>query len=389
MRAGPDGATVVRMRMGERANVWLDRALAAAIAAVALVELWTADDRPDGLWLAVSVLLVAGSTVPLAWRRRAPLPVMAVISACAALSDALPEAFTGGAAFLAFILALYSAAAHSDRRGALVGAGIAAAVVAQVQIRQLLVDEPVDAPGLWLLLAAMWIAGRVVRWQKVDAVRLETRAARLEREQEEQARAAVAEERARIARELHDVLAHSVSVMVVQAQAAQRVLEGEQASARESLGAIEATGRDALDELRRLLGLLRRDDGDIALAPQPSLRHLDELVDHVREAGLPVEIQTEGEPRALAPGIDLSAYRIVQEALTNALRYAGPARARVLVRYGAQDVELEISDDGRGPQGGGGHGLAGMRERVALYGGTLEAGGGRDRGYSVRVRLPA
>jgi signal transduction histidine kinase len=169
------------------------------------------------------------------------------------------------------------------------------------------------------------------------------------------------------------------------------LLEGEQASAREALGSIETTGRQALVEMRRLLGILRKEDRELALAPRPSLAYLDVLVDRVREAGLPVELRVEGEAKPLPPGVDLSAYRIVQEALTNALKHAGPASAQVVVRYRSAEVELEISDDGRGPVDGaqGGHGLIGMRERAALVGGIVESGTNGGRGYTVRARLPA
>jgi len=217
---------------------------------------------------------------------------------------------------------------------------------------------------------------------------------RLKEEQleDEKARAAAAisEERARIARELHDVVAHSVSVMVLQARGGRRVLESDPAEARQAFAAIERTGHEALDEMRRLLGMLRRSDEEVALAPQPSLRELDRLVEQIRAAGLPVQVVREGEPRELPPGVELSAFRIVQEALTNALKHAGPARARVVIRYGADDLELEVADDGAGAGNGSvpGYGLIGMRERVSVYGGELEAGRQAGGGYALRVRLP-
>jgi signal transduction histidine kinase len=168
------------------------------------------------------------------------------------------------------------------------------------------------------------------------------------------------------------------------------VLESDPADAREAFDTIERTGQQALDEMRRLLGMLRKSDDELALAPQPSLKELGKLVEWVQAAGLPVEVAVEGEPRELPPGVDLSAYRIVQEALTNALRHAGPARARVLLRYGADDLELEIADDGVGTadDSGPGFGLIGMRERVAVYGGELDAGARPGGGYALRVRLP-
>jgi signal transduction histidine kinase len=198
------------------------------------------------------------------------------------------------------------------------------------------------------------------------------------------------EERARIARELHDVVAHSITVMVIQARGGRRVLESEPSDAREAFAVIESTGQQALDEMRRLVGMLRSGDETLPLAPQPSLKELGTLVEQLRAAGLPVQVSVEGEPRDLPPGLELSAFRIVQEALTNALTHAGPARARVVLRYGADELELEISDDGpgTGASSGSGYGLVGMRERVDVYGGELEAGRRPEGGYALRVRLP-
>jgi signal transduction histidine kinase len=200
----------------------------------------------------------------------------------------------------------------------------------------------------------------------------------------------VADERTRIARELHDVVAHAISVTVVQARGGRRMLDESPDEARAAFDAIERTSTHALAEMRRLLGMLRESDDDLALAPQPSLTRLDALAEQVRAAGLPVEIAVEGDPVELPPGVDLSAYRIVQEALTNALKHAGPARARVRVRYAQEELELEITDDGagNGDGGGSGHGLLGMRERVAVFGGELEAGVNAGGGYALRARLP-
>src|SRR5213076_115 len=205
----------------------------------------------------------------------------------------------------------------------------------------------------------------------------ERRAQIAERERDLAAREAIVEERARIARELHDVIAHHVSMIVLQAGAERRVLDSASASTREVLETVERTGRSALTEMRRLLGMLRADASE-PLTPQPGLTDVATLVTQLREAGLPVELEVEGEPRELPVGIELSAYRIVQEALTNALKHAGEARAWVKIRYTSDSLELEIADDGTGaasPAATGGHGLVGMRERVALYGGRLDAGG--------------
>jgi signal transduction histidine kinase len=218
----------------------------------------------------------------------------------------------------------------------------------------------------------------------------ERRAHIAERERDVAAREAVVEERARIARELHDVIAHHVSMIVLQAGAERRVLDAANGSTREVLETIEQVGRSALTETRRLLGMLRSDT-DQPLTPQPGLDDVPTLVTQLREVGLPVELHVDGERRGLPVGIELSAYRIVQEALTNALKHAGDARTTVHVRYGPNSLELEIADDGAGNASrvsGGGHGLIGMRERVALYGGRFEARPDPQGGFVVRVRLP-
>jgi signal transduction histidine kinase len=203
----------------------------------------------------------------------------------------------------------------------------------------------------------------------------------------------VLDERVRIARELHDVVAHHVSVMGVQAGAARRVMERQPEKAQEALSMIESSSRQAVAELHRLLGFLRRDSQTDGLAPQPGLRQLDSLINEVREAGLEVRVEVEGEARPLPSGVDTSAYRIVQEALTNTLKHAGPTRASVTIRYQSQAVELEIVDGGRGlpPQDGqeaNGRGIIGMRERAYLHGGEFESGNVPEGGFLVRVRLP-
>jgi signal transduction histidine kinase len=200
----------------------------------------------------------------------------------------------------------------------------------------------------------------------------------------------VAEERGRIGRELHDVIAHGVSVIVVQAQAGPHLVNDPQRVVG-VFRAIESSGRDALVELRRLLGILRSEDEQLAIGPQPGLDSLQSLVEQMHTAGLPVQLRIEGEPVQLPAGIDLSAYRIVQEALTNVVKHAGDAAAEVVVRYGPRALELAIVDDGHGratSRNGAGHGLIGMRERVALYSGTIEAGTQDGGGYAVRARLP-
>ena len=343
---------------------------------------------------AIGVAGATGAVVALAFRRLAPeasfVALFAVVAAWLVLAYGWDQGpFTG---FVALIVGAFALGLHGRGRPpivvfcAMAAVGIAHdayAVAAGLRAVG-------DALPSWVFLAAAFAAGVTLQRRALLAEVLADRADRAERERELRAREAVADERARIARELHDVVAHDVSVMVVQAQGAARVLEGEQREVRDALAAIETTGRGAVDEMRRLLGVLRRSDEEMALAPQPSLAQLHALVAGVRDAGLPVELAIVGDPVTLPPGVDLSAYRIVQEALTNALKHAGPARARVVVRYGLDAVELEVSDDGPGVPGapGTGHGLVGMRERVALYGGELQAGRGREGGWALRARLP-
>jgi signal transduction histidine kinase len=364
-----------------------DAALAALLTCLAQVEVWIVGD-PDGPRPLVAFAALV-MTLSLAWRRRAPVAVAAVVMAALtalALVSNTPDVTVFGIA--AVVLAMYSVAAHCELRDALIGGAV-------VLVPAFVLEAVVDGEfGNFFFIAVMnasvWIAGRAVRSQGSRAARLADRTVVLEREGEQKARIAVSEERARIARELHDIVAHSVSTMVVQAGAERRVLDDGQASTREVLLSIEHTGRQAMAEMRRLLGMLRKDDEELALAPQPSLAHVDVLVDQIRGAGMPVELRVEGEPVPLPPGVDLSAYRIVQEALTNALKHAGPASATVTVRYDKHELTLAIADSGRGAVngGGGGHGLVGMRERVALFGGELDAGSRAGRGFAVQARLP-
>src|SRR6266542_2396298 len=243
---------------------------------------------------------------------------------------------------------------------------------------------------LWL--GATWALGDSAHTRRAYTAELEARAVRLERERELEAGRAAADERTRIARELHDVIAHHVSMMVVQAEAGPVVVERDPGMAAQAFDSISAIGRQALGEMRRLLGVLRSDDdrSGPSLGPQPGLDQLPLLVEQVRRAGLEARLEIQGEPRPLPPGMDLSAYRIVQEALTNAVRHAGPGTARVLIRYGDDDLRLEVRDDGLGgrPGNGAGHGLIGMRERVNLFGGELDAGPRPDGGFAVAARLP-
>ncbi len=236
------------------------------------------------------------------------------------------------------------------------------------------------------------VVGRTAQSRRLHTSELEQRAALLQREREQRARAAVAEERRRIAGELHDVIAHCVSVIVIQAAAAEEAADRDLTVTRDALRAIRAVGNDALADMRRLLGVLRAEGDELALDPQPGLSRLDELVSQASAAGLAVRVRIDGQPRPLPPGVDLAAYRVVQEALTNVRKHAGTAEALVHLRYLPDAIELEVVDDGFGrtvPQAPeGGHGLIGMRERVELYGGIMEAAPRSDEGFAVLVRLP-
>jgi signal transduction histidine kinase len=292
------------------------------------------------------------------------------------------------APFVAMLLAVFSFGAYAMGRQIVIGGAVLAAGVG---ITALLAARGLGADwGFWVAAGVFWVIGLLFRQRLLRVAELQAQTEHLQVEQAQKAKWAVVEERSRIARELHDVIAHSVSVMVVQAGAARHTLDPANAEIGETLQSIETAGRQALAELRRLLGILRRPDDEPALAPVPGLGRVTALIEQMREAGLPTDLRVEGEPAPLAPGVDLTAYRIIQEALTNALRHAGQARALVSIRYRAHELDLEISDNGDGTaaNAGGGHGLAGMRERIALYGGTLDAGR-RGDGFTVHARLPA
>ncbi len=378
-----------------------DGLLAGLVAAFSLVALWYARRDCEGACEpggAAAVALVAAQSLPLVWRRRRPLAVSLVTGLATAAYGLAPYPDLAMPIPLGGVIGIYSVAAWGSRRAALLAGAIAAAVLVVVLSLPRTDADLVDAAFVSFALAGAWLLGDRARVQRALAAELAERAVRLERERAGEAQRAVASERARIARELHDVVAHHVSMMVVQAEAGPVAVEGDPARAAGAFEAIAATGRQALVEMRRLLGVLRGDgDGDQApsLAPQPGLADVGSLVEQVGRAGLRVELVVEGPEAPLPAGVDLSAYRIVQEALTNAVKHGGPGRARVLVRYGEHDLEVQVRDEGgRGPaltrpaEGRAGQGLVGMRERVNLFGGELRAGPGPDGGFTVDARLP-
>jgi signal transduction histidine kinase len=373
--------------------------VAAGVSTVFFVAELTGRGQPRGT-LALGYVLALLHTLPLAARRRFPLAVLAtcVASGLAFATLDLPPVFLG----VAILVAVYSVAAYGDRWVSLAGLAAAAAGSAAIQLTPGRFQWPTPVTNT-LIIGAAWLLGHFAHNYRAYAARLEERTteleertAELEQAREELARRAVTEERLRLARELHDVVAHAMSVIAVQSGVGAHVADTQPHEAAKALAAIEVTSRAALEELRRLLGVLRRDSepqGD--LTPVPGLADLDGLLAEVAKAGLAVRLRVEGTPSQLPAGVDLSAYRIVQEALTNVVKHAGPARAQVVVGYRDHDVTVEVTDDGRGvgaSTGDGqamvGHGLIGMRERVAAFGGDLEVGPRPDGGFRVAARLP-
>ncbi len=365
-----------------------DIALAVGLAVIGQLDVWLPDDYHTGSRPVLGLTTLA-MTLALAWRRRRPLATALFIAGVLGLQTAFaPTPHPPDSPFVVWMIAAYSVAAHCDLRSAVLG--LAALVVAVDSWVTLTPNNGgTDLVFISLIMLGFWFAGRVVRSRNVLTETLKERTAELEREREERARLAVAEERARIARELHDVVAHTLGVVVVQA-GAERLHVPAGSRAHETFASIERSGRAALEEMGRLLGMLRvEEDGD-ALVPQPGLARLDDLLQHVRATGLDVELVVEGTPRALGPGADVSAYRIVQEALTNAVRHSRSTRARVRLRWDSAALEIEVADDGVGPPAEAprsGHGLLGIRERVALYGGALVTGRSDLGGYLLVARL--
>jgi signal transduction histidine kinase len=335
---------------------------------------------------AVEIPLALVAALPLLARRSHPLLVLAITTGATMALVAGWDLYNP----LPAGIALYTVAERSDRRTSLAAGGVAVAALGVTLWPVAGWSKVFLVVGRLLPFAVAWLIGDSVGTRRRYVGALEERAERLERERETEAARAVAEEQARIGRELHDVIAHNLSVMVVQAAAADDVFERRPDRAREALRDIERTGRAALDELRRLLWSVRGDEA--AFAPQPGLALLDDLAGAVRAAGLDVTVSREGAPRPLPAAMDLSAYRIVQEALTNTLKHAHASHAQVVVRYLDDELDLEIADDGVGAAAasgnGTGQGLIGMRERLVLHGGTLAAGPGALGGYVVSARFP-
>ena len=369
-----------------------DGLLALMVGAVLEYDLLVGFASSSSRWDARAAAVLLAQAVPLAWRRRRPLAVFCAV-AVATLAYTLlglPPAGFG----IALLAALYSVAAHNPRSAALAVLPLDVAVLAVGLAAAHPAATPSEAVVQLLVHGTAWMLGDTVRTHRAYAAELERRAERLANDRAEQARRAVDAERTRIARELHDVVAHHVSVIAVQAGGAAAVLTAKPERAQQAIDAISETARQALVELRRLLGVLR-DEGDAApSAPQPGLAAIEALVAEVRDAGVPVTLRIDGEPRPMPAGVDLSLYRIVQESLTNVLKHAGPAPTDVVVRWRHDEVELEVVDAGSGTDvpavalSGEGHGLVGMRERAALFGGRLEAARLPGGGFRVHAVLP-
>jgi signal transduction histidine kinase len=345
---------------------------------------------PEGpLWLDVGLMVAI--VAPLLARRRYPFWALVAVPVAVGISSPLDPRLVpdNGITFAVGLSVTFLFAQLRNVRQALAGL----VMIFGVEVVIVRFDPQGHVGDIFftnIVFGVVWVAGFLLGRKFEEADAATERAARLEHEREDQARIAVAEERARIARELHDVVGHSVSVMTVQASGVRRLLRDDQEREREALLIVERTGREALAEMRRMVGVLRRPEEAPTLAPQPSLEHLDRLVEQTRESGLPVELRVQGEAVELPAGVDLTAYRLVQEGLTNALKHARATRAEVLVSYGDGQIELVVSDDGRGVGNGdgGGHGLVGMRERVTVYGGELDAGPQPGGGYRLRAKLP-
>ena len=383
---------VIRFQLITR-EYWFEL-LVAVMGFAGMLELVVGRDSPGApsisLWL--SVLLVGVLVLPLFFRRRFPFaaPTAYWLLAAAFTSiDGLLIPFVGSLGVVGLASAFLLGNLRDERQagiGLAVVLGSIVVVVAGIpgpQTASVLVFVP-------LRFVVAWVAGYALRERSQQAEAAEIRATLAEREREAAARIAVAEERARIARELHDVVAHSVSVMVLQIGAVRHKLPAGLADDREALGRVELAGRTALTEMRHLLGAMRSDGDELELAPQPGLDGLDALVEDVGRAGLPVRVRVDGEPFALPRALDLSAYRIVQEGLTNTLKHARATRADVIVGYGPGELRIEIRDNGRGLSAtdGLGHGLVGIGERVKIYGGEMTTGTANGGGFVLSTRLP-
>jgi signal transduction histidine kinase len=369
----------------ERWPAWSrDGALALFLAAAEVLHAY-GEPVPESAAIVAPLLLL--TALPLALRRLFPLEVLASIGGATLALEFLDVHAT----LVGLLVAIYTVAVRSPQRMSLATIGVVlvgSVVAVLIQHTPEFIPEAVALPGF------AWALGTVQRTRAAHAAESERRLQLLERQRDERARLAVAEERGRIARELHDVVAHGLSMIVLQAAAARSLLGSDRDRADKAMAQVERVGREGLAEMRRLLGALDAGHESPILAPQPGLARLDELIERFRQADLPVELNIDGNRRALASGLDLSAFRIVQEALTNVLKHAGRVPVTVTLHYGDDALDIEVLDKGGTPQNGrrrageDGRGLVGMRERVALLGGDMSAGPDPEGGFRVVCTLP-
>jgi signal transduction histidine kinase len=360
----------------------VDLALAGAFVALTLIEGLVAETSARS---PVGLVVAAVSMAALAWRRQFPLVVAALVLAAILVTDPEDEF----SVLLALVLVAFTVGSETDPPRSHVGLAIVVVPFVAALASEGL--QPSDLAAALVFLIGPWAVGTLLRQRTSRTLEAVARAEAAERDRELQAAEAAAAERTRIARELHDIVSHSISVVTIQTQAVRRRLGPEQARESADLAAIEATAREALAEMRRLFGVLRGSVDGASLAPQPGLSDAARQVELARATGLEVTLRVEGEAYPLPPGVDLAAYRILQEGLTNALRHADATRVDVLVRYGRGGLDLAVEDDGRGGHDGddvGGHGLIGVRERVALYQGRVSAGPGPSGGFRLGAWLP-
>ena len=381
-------------RVKRLAREYLFELLMAVLTIAAMLELLVGRDAPDAptisLWF--SIPAIGAISVPLFFRRRFPFGGPAayfVLAAALSYVDPLLVPFLSSIVLVG-LAAAFVLGNLRDSRKAILGLAISFGAVVLI-----VYEIPGAHSASYLIFIPMrqvvaWVAGFLVRERTEQAEVAEMRATQAERDREAAARVAVAEERARIARELHDIVAHAVSVMVLQVGAVRHQLSDELDEQRRALQDVERAGRTALTEMRRLLAAMRREGEEAELVPQPGLDGIDSLLAEIGRAGLPVELHVDGEPVPLPRGIDLSAYRIVQEGLTNALKHAHASDADVTFRYGPDELEIEVRDNGQGSSttDGLGHGLVGVRERVKIYGGEMSAGSANGGGFVLSTRLP-
>jgi len=361
-----------------------DLGIAAVFLLLSVIEALTAGGpRPLAVHLGVAALAM----VALAWRRSFPL-VVAVITVTANFVVNPAGQFS---TVLALVLVAYSLGLYAPPPRTYVGLAVMVTSMTGASVLEGL--QPSDLAAVLVFLVGPWAVGRLVLQRSEHAAEALSRADRAERERDMQTRLAVAEERTRIARELHDIVSHSISVVTIQTQAVRRRLRPDQEREAADLAAVEATAREALAEMRRLFGVLRADGEDASLSPQPGLAELDRLVQAADSPGLAVRLSVHGTPYPLPPGLDLAAYRIAQEGLTNALRHSGGSRVDVAVRYEPQHLEVAVTDNGGGfdpsaREPGQGNGLVGVQERVALYGGAVSLDRPASGGSRLVARLP-